>query len=218
MVLKGTPGATPSAPTLSRVAGGNWDIAVADVYVGAAVTEITDADITPNILDTDLCGIMTPRVTFDTTNITAQFNALLAILAYDIEQVAGGGVVAHGSTHAVGAADEIPPESIGAEKERLEFLDVAVSTSGWSTYTPSGTEETEIHDTLSYTYRKEISDLTGVTSGMRFGKVSPNAEYESCGTTIFRKAQTITDGLYLYAKAVPTAAFTVDIFIMKEVG
>lgn len=105
---------------------------------------------------------------------------------------------------------------LGAEKEHLEFLDQAVATTGWATYTPSGTEETAIA-ALLFTYRKTIT-LPGVTASMNWGSIDPRAAYESCGTTIYRRAQTLTDGVYIYAKAVPTAAFTADFCIAKAVG
>jgi len=212
MVLKGTPGATPSAPALSRVSSGNWDIAVADVYVGAAVTEIVTANITPNILDAELCGIMTPRSELNTLAIENQVRALIVQLEYDLEQVAGGGVVAHAFTHSSGEADALD----GYEKERLTFADQSVSTSGWATYAASGTEETKIYN-KGYTYKKSLT-LIGVLATMT-AFIIPSEDKADCGASICNTVITYDGGINIYAKATPTAAFvllSVDCF--KAVG
>ncbi len=75
-VLKGSPAATPSAPALTRVAGGVWELSLAQIYVGANVSAITQANITDERPNTTLCGFVTGLIDqIDTTNLFAQFTA-----------------------------------------------------------------------------------------------------------------------------------------------
>lgn len=110
--LKGIPDATPTPPNITRDVAGNWDLVVADITVGAAVTEITSLDITPQILNTELCGIMTPRTEFDTSAIVAQIEAIIALMRYNIEQTVLEFIVAHAFSHTFGGADPITYPSV----------------------------------------------------------------------------------------------------------
>ena len=75
-IKKGTAAATPTAPTLTRVSGGVWELSLASIYVGANVTEITQANITDERPDANLCGWVTGLIDqIDTTNLFAQYNA-----------------------------------------------------------------------------------------------------------------------------------------------
>ena len=75
-ILKGTPGATPTAPTLTRVPGGVWELSLASIYVGANATEITQSNITDERPDANLCGWVTGLIDqIDATNLFAQYNA-----------------------------------------------------------------------------------------------------------------------------------------------
>lgn len=75
-VLKGSPAATPSAPALTRVAGGVWELSLAQIYIGANVSAITQANITDERPNTTLCGFVTGLIDqIDTTNLFAQFTA-----------------------------------------------------------------------------------------------------------------------------------------------
>lgn len=87
----------------------------------------------------------------------------------------------------------------------LRFSDVSVTTAGWATYTASGDEETAIQ-AAGYTYRKSVA-LTGVTATMKVD-ADPSINLDSCGTTIWRENQAYSGGIYVYAKATPTSAFT----------
>ena len=74
-VKKGTSGST-SAPALTRVAGGIWELSLAQIAVAPGVAEITQAAITDERADTSVCGYVTGLIDqIDTTNLFAQFNA-----------------------------------------------------------------------------------------------------------------------------------------------
>lgn len=75
-VKKGTPAATPEAPALTRTSGVTWELSLATILVGAGATSISQADITDDRPNTDLCGFVTGLINqLDTTNLFAQFTA-----------------------------------------------------------------------------------------------------------------------------------------------
>lgn len=75
-VKKGTPGGTPTPPALERVAGGVWELSLAQIAVAANATAITQADITDERPDTSVCGFVTGLIDqIDTTNLFAQFTS-----------------------------------------------------------------------------------------------------------------------------------------------
>ena len=73
-VKTGTPAANPTAPVLTRQENGIWELSLAQIYVGADVSAITQADITDERPNTELCGFITGLIDqIDTTNLFAQF-------------------------------------------------------------------------------------------------------------------------------------------------
>lgn len=75
-IKKGTPASNPVAPTLTRVTGGIWELSLAQIYVGAGVTSISQANITDERANTSVCGFVTGLIDqIDTTNLFAQYNA-----------------------------------------------------------------------------------------------------------------------------------------------
>jgi hypothetical protein len=66
--------ASPTAPAVERDAD-IYELAIADVYVGAGVTAITQSNITDRRYNTSLCGIVVGVVEqIDPSSITAQFD------------------------------------------------------------------------------------------------------------------------------------------------
>lgn len=66
--------ASPTAPALQRDAD-IYELALADIYVGAGATAITQSKITDQRLNTSLCGVVVGVVEqIDPSAITAQFN------------------------------------------------------------------------------------------------------------------------------------------------
>lgn len=71
-IKKGTYSATPTAPALSRDAD-IYELALADVYVGAGVIAIGQAQVTDQRLNNNLCGLVVGTVgELDTTAFSAQ--------------------------------------------------------------------------------------------------------------------------------------------------
>lgn len=77
-VLQGAYSAQPVAPDLTRSAD-KYELALADVYVAAGATSITQTNITDQRLNTSLCGIVTGLIEqADTTDIFNQFEQYLS--------------------------------------------------------------------------------------------------------------------------------------------
>ena len=86
VVKSSTPSASPVAPTLQRDADA-YEIAIADVLIGAGVTAITQAAITDRRYTSALCGIVAGVVQqFDISSYTAQFDDFFRIYKLRIIQ------------------------------------------------------------------------------------------------------------------------------------
>lgn len=74
-IKQGTAASTPTAPALTRQSSGIWELSLAQIYVGAGVTSITQANITDERANTSLCGYVTGLIDqIDTTDLFAQYN------------------------------------------------------------------------------------------------------------------------------------------------
>ena len=76
-VKKGTPASSPSAPVLERSAD-KYELKLAEVYVKAGATSITQANITDTRLNKAVCGYVMGLIDqIDTTEFGAQINAFI---------------------------------------------------------------------------------------------------------------------------------------------
>ena len=72
-IKTGTAATTPTAPALTR-SGDVYELSLAQIYVAANAASITQANITDERPNTDLCGFVTGLIDqIDTTNLFAQF-------------------------------------------------------------------------------------------------------------------------------------------------
>ena len=75
-IKKGAPASNPQPPTLQRVEGDVWELSLAQIAIKAGVTAITQADITDERPNVNLCGWVTGLIDqIDTTNLFAQYNS-----------------------------------------------------------------------------------------------------------------------------------------------
>lgn len=75
-IKKGTAASSPTAPALTRITGGIWELSLARISVAAGATQITQADITDERANTNLCGYVTGLIDqIDTTNLFAQYDS-----------------------------------------------------------------------------------------------------------------------------------------------
>lgn len=74
-VKSSSPSASPTAPNIERDAD-IYELALADIYIGAGVTSITGSKITDKRLDTSVCGVVAAVVDqIDTEAFNAQLEA-----------------------------------------------------------------------------------------------------------------------------------------------
>ncbi len=75
-VKKGTPAATPEPPELTRVSDGVYELSLAQIAVNAGASAITQADITDERADGDVCGYVAGLINqIDAGNLFAQFSS-----------------------------------------------------------------------------------------------------------------------------------------------
>lgn len=82
---KGTAASNPSAPALTR-SSTIYELALADIYVDAGATGISQAKVTDRRSDTSLCGFVTGVIDqIDWTSLTAQLRSYMATFQADLE-------------------------------------------------------------------------------------------------------------------------------------
>ena len=75
-VKKGTPAATPEPPELTRISDGIYELSLAQIAVNAGATAITQAEITDERPDADVCGYVAGLIDqIDAANLFAQFQS-----------------------------------------------------------------------------------------------------------------------------------------------
>lgn len=194
-ILKGSDADTPSAPTLTNNSTLH-QYALADIYVGAGVTEITTANIT-NRIGTDTLPWVTGLIdTIDVTALTAQWNAqvnaLLDQLRRDIEQVASMVIPDGAVTYPKLASDAV----------KLVFTNTVIQTTQFA-------EDTTYED---FPYKVVIGLSDAVTPSMLpeviFGAV------DASSGVFAPVADSVTGGIIIYASEVPEAAVTIPTIIL----
>ena len=88
-LLQGTPAASPAAPTLTNNTL-KRQISLAQIYVAAAASNLTSANITDERLDKSVCGIVTDWVTVDTTTMNQQFTEYLTAIRKELSDLNAG--------------------------------------------------------------------------------------------------------------------------------
>ena len=110
-VLKGTDSSSAVPPSLTNTSTLR-QISLAKVSIPAGTTAITSSLITDERTDATVCGIVTETVTVDTTTINSQFQAFLASIEEELQDLEAGTAV---------------------ELKKLQFNNVSVATNAWQT-------------------------------------------------------------------------------------
>lgn len=91
-VLKGATSSTAKAPALTNNSTVR-QISLARIAVNAGVTAITASMITDERLNTSVCGLVTDRVSIDTSMMHSQFESLLAAIQKELSDLEAGTAV-----------------------------------------------------------------------------------------------------------------------------
>lgn len=194
-ILKGSDADTPSAPTLTNNSTLH-QYALADIYVGAGVTEITTANITNRIGTGTLPWVTGLIDTIDASDLTAQWNAqvnaLLDQLRRDIEQVASMVIPDGAVTYPKLASDAV----------KLIFTNTVIQTTQFAA-------DTTYED---FPYKVVIGLSDAVTPSMLpeviFGAV------DASSGVFAPVVDSVTGGVVIYASEVPEAAVTIPTIIL----
>lgn len=85
-VKKGTPAATPEPPELTRVSDGIYELSLAQIAINAGASAITQADITDERPDGDVCGYVAGLINqIDAGNLFAQFSSAFYFWFNDVK-------------------------------------------------------------------------------------------------------------------------------------
>ena len=88
-ILSGTAASNPTAPALTNNTL-KRQISLAQIYVGAAVSKITAANVTDERLDSTVCGLVTDWVSVDTTTMQQQFKEFLQQVKEELNDINAG--------------------------------------------------------------------------------------------------------------------------------
>lgn len=97
-ILSGTAASNPTAPALTNNTL-KRQISLAQIYVGAAVSKITAANITDERLDSTVCGLVTDWVSVDTTTMQQQFKEFLQQIKEELNDINAGTAAMQRSTY-----------------------------------------------------------------------------------------------------------------------
>lgn len=108
-ILKGTASSNASAPSLTNNSTVR-QISLARISIPAGTISLTNSLITDERLDTSVCGLVTDKVSIDTSTMNSQFQALLIAIQNELADLEAG---------------------TGVELKKLLFKDVSVAKSSF---------------------------------------------------------------------------------------
>lgn len=130
-IKQGTPAASPEAPELTREEGGTWELSLAQIFINANTSAITQADITDERPDAELCGFITGLIQqIDAAELFAQFTAQFNFWFDSAKQGLGTATLMQqtGSTYVTTVADEYEiPINVEGYNYALDIVNVYVN-------------------------------------------------------------------------------------------
>lgn len=189
-ILKGTTSSNASAPALTNNSTVR-QISLARISIPAGTISLTNSLITDERLDTSVCGLVTEKVSVDTSMINAQVQATLT------ETQEQSAAVLRAIT------DELASLEAGTavELKKLQFSNVTVSKGAF-------VSDTTYQD---FPYRAIVS-LSGVIESM-IPEVVLSVD-DALSGNYAPVAESYNGGVYLYAGSPPDADITIPTIIM----
>ena len=212
-VVKGTANKSPQVPALTRD-GTIWELGIANVYIPANASAVSQANITDTRLDSERCGLVAAILTdIDTTALYAQIQSDLAQFK-DVEQANFEAWFESLQTNLDGDVAATLTGDVAILKQDVSRVEtkldsklegstrtVTLSTSGWSSSAP-------------YTQTVSVTGVTANTSGWAAPADASFEEYGSCKVRISAQGSgTVT----FKASKKPSNALTVDMILLEGV-
>lgn len=217
-VVKGTANKNPQVPALTRD-GTIWELGIANVYIPANASAVSQANITDTRLDSERCGLVAAVLTdIDTTGLYNQIQADMQQFK-DVEQAnfeawfesiqssLEGDVAASLSSQLAdlrkdfGDLERNVEEQLGTKLSAVRRT-VTLSSSGWSSSTP---------------YTQTVS-VTGVTADNTVQVAPAPASIEDYSKALVRATAQASNSLTFTASKKPTSALTVGVLIIVGVS
>lgn len=128
-ILNGVPSTTPQATDLTRESN-YYELALADIYVPAGATTITNSNITDKRLDTTVCGMVVPAIPYEdqTAELWKQISDSIELVNSALDETIAGNLQTQITTNktAIETADgEI--DALGVRVTALENKDTETS-------------------------------------------------------------------------------------------
>lgn len=162
-ILKGTPSSTAAAPTLTNNSTLR-QLSLAQVSVAAGTTAITASMITDDRLDATVCGIVTEKVSIDTSAMQAQFSGLLDGVQKELADLETGAAV---------------------ELKKLAFANTVVPVSAWITDETYAYYPYRASVALSGVVANMIPDVVFPVAALADNDLAPVAECYNGGVYIY---------------------------------
>ena len=184
-VLKGSNSSIPKAPSLTNNSTVR-QISLAKIAVNAGVTAITASMITDERLNTSVCGLVTDRVSIDTSMMHSQFEALLKAVSNELAGLVGG---------------------TGFDPKPVRFENVKALSSYFRTFTASNDEETKLIE-MGYEYRASVP-VSGVLETMFPYLTVSLYDVEESGIGLANQFRCYNGGVYLYSDGIPETTINI---------
>lgn len=186
------------APTAPVRSGGIYELVLAQIAVGAGVTQIEAGDITDKRADDAVCGWVTGTVdSVNVSQLTAQAQAQFETWFENMKDQLDTDAAGH-------LQNEV--DTINAKIQKQ--VEVTIQTSSWSSTT------TTVNGTAYHTYQVQLTGLfvDSPTIGIgAIGTLPTEAEQEAYNSWAYATVDTETLVITLYAESVPTDNFNIII-------
>lgn len=170
-ILKGSASSNASAPALTNNSTVR-QISLARISVAAGITAITSSMITDERLNTSVCGLVTDKVSIDTSTMNSQFQALLIAIQNELADLEAG---------------------TGVELKKLLFKDVSVAKSSFVAYTTYSDFPYRASVALEGVVSTMIPDVVLPVEAASSGNFAPVCEAYNGGVYLYAASAPDTD-------------------------
>lgn len=195
-ILKGTASSSPTAPALTNNST-QRQISLVRVRIPAGTVSLSASMITDERLDPSVCGIVTERVSVDTSVINSKVNAVLEDVEDQSESVLSA--IQNELANIVGGT--------GFDPAPVRFENVSVTPEYFEMFSASDDEESKLIE-MGFEYRASVP-ISGVIETMFPYLTFSLFDLEESGIGIANQFRCYNGGVYLYSDGVPESNITI---------